>query len=343
MSEEIRNKLASYLSDTYPGESKIEIKDLASHSQGWESIIYSFDLVPGHFSSSPLDEMILRIYPGEDAREKSIREFEGLQRLLATGYPVPRVYILERDNSPFGKPFLLMERIGGEMLWSLIDRSTPRQVEALLTRFCELLVHLHSLDWRDFVPANEHKAYEGEYSCADRFLSWMDAIRNSFPDLNAFTPIFDWLNTHRDEARCSRLAPVHWDFHPGNLIIQPDESLVVIDWTQIQVTDLRFDLGWTLLLTGAHIGDDARNFILGEYQRLSETQVENLAFFDVANAVKRLWSVMLSLRSGAEQIGMRPDAVAAMRRDFPALRWVYKLMVERTGIDLPEVEQIFEM
>jgi aminoglycoside phosphotransferase (APT) family kinase protein len=168
-------------------------------------------------------------------------------------------------------------------------------------------------------------------------------MRDIFPDLNAFTPVFDWLNAHRDEVPCLRPAPVHWDFHPGNIIIQPDESLVVIDWTQIQATDPRFDLGWTLLLTGAHIGDKMRNFILGEYQCLSETQVKNLAFFDVANAVKRLGSVMLSLSSGTDQMGMRPDAVAAIRRDFPALRWVYNLMVKRTGIRLPEVEQVFEM
>jgi aminoglycoside phosphotransferase (APT) family kinase protein len=102
--------------------------------------------------------MILRIYPREDAREKSIREFDGLQRLLAAGCPVAKAFTLEQDNSPFGKPFLLMEGIEGELLWLLIDRSTPRQAKTLLTRFCELLVQLHSLDWRSFVPANEHKA-----------------------------------------------------------------------------------------------------------------------------------------------------------------------------------------
>lgn len=343
MGEDIRNKLTGYISNSFPGNRKVEIKNLESYNQGWESIIYSFDLIPGLFGGSLLDEMILRIYPGEDAREKSIREYEGLKRLIGAGYPVPKVFALERDNTPFGKPFLLMERIDGEILWSVIDRSTPEQAEALFTRFCELLVQLHSLDWRDFVPVSDRNGDEDEYRWVDRFLDWMDAMTEPFPALDTFRPVFEWLEARREEVPCSHPAPVHWDFHPGNIIIQPDGSLVVIDWTQIQVTDPRFDLGWTLLLIGAHIGEEARNLILEEYQRLSETRVENLAFFDVANAIKRLGSVMISLASGAEKMGMRPDAVAAMRREFPALHWVYHLMVERTGINLPEVERIFEI
>jgi hypothetical protein len=55
MHEEIRNKLTDYISDLFPGEFKIDIQNLASLNEGWESIIYSFDLVPGFFGDSPLD------------------------------------------------------------------------------------------------------------------------------------------------------------------------------------------------------------------------------------------------------------------------------------------------
>jgi aminoglycoside phosphotransferase (APT) family kinase protein len=125
-------------------------------------------------------------------------------------------------------------------------------------------------------------------------------------------------------------------------MLQPDGAIKVIDWTQIQVTDPRFDLGWTLLLVGAYSGNKARGFILAEYERLSGGKVESLAFFDVANAIKRLGSVMISISAGAEKMGMRPDAIATMRRDFPALRWVYNLMVERTGIEVPEIERFLD-
>ena len=115
---------------------------------------------------------------------------------------------------------------------------------------------------------------------------------------------------------------------------------MVIDWTQIQVSDPRFDLGWTLLLTGAYSGDQVRHRILAEYQRIAGVQIEGLAFFDVANCLKRLGSVMISLSAGADSMGMRPDAVAMMRRDFPALRRVYELLVDRSGIRVSAVERL---
>ena len=124
--------------------------------------------------------------------------------------------------------------------------------------------------------------------------------------------------------------------------MKPDGTAVVIDWTQIQVSDPRFELGWTLLLTGAYAGDDLREMILAEYQHISGAPVEGLSWFDAANCLKRLGSVMISLSSGAASMGMRPDAVAMMQRDFPALRRMYDLMVDRTGIRVSAVEELLE-
>jgi aminoglycoside phosphotransferase (APT) family kinase protein len=286
--------------------------------------------------------MILRIYPGDDAYQKSGREFEGMKRLYEVGYPVPKVFILEQDDSPFSKPFVLMERIEGEMLWPALDRSNPETSAAYLTAMCSLFVKLHKLDWRSFVPKVEQTSYENPYVFIDQYLNWLRSMAEPFPDLSAFFPVIEWLEARRDQVPCKRPALVHWDFHPGNLILQPDGELKVIDWTQIQVFDPRFDLGWTLLLAGGYSGIEIRNHILNEYQRISGSQVEQLKFFDIANAIKRLGSVMISLSAGAEQMGMRPDAIAAMRRDFPALRWVYNLLVIRTGISVPEIERFLE-
>jgi len=165
---------------------------------------------------------------------------------------------------------------------------------------------------------------------------------SQFPDLAAFSPVLDWLDERREQVPCRRPAPIHWDFHPGNVILKPDGAAVVIDWTQIQVSDPRFDLGWTLLLTGAYTTDDVRELILTEYQRFSGAPVEQLRFFDVASCVKRLGTVMISLSAGADSMGMRPDAVAMMRRDFPALQRVYDLMVDRTGIKVSAVERLLD-
>lgn len=117
---------------------------------------------------------------------------------------------------------------------------------------------------------------------------------------------------------------------------------MVIDWTQIQVSDSRFDLSWTLLLVGAYAGQNVRELILAGYQRIAGAAVDQLAFFDVASCVKRLGTMMISLSEGANSMGMRPDAVAMMRRDFPAFRRVYDLMVDRSGIRISAVERLLD-
>jgi aminoglycoside phosphotransferase (APT) family kinase protein len=342
MDQDIAIALQDYIAKTFKGKGGVKIQNLKAINQGWESVIYAFDMAPkGNLQHGNL---ILRIYPGEDAYQKSLREFKGLQHLYEVGYPVPKVYNLERDNSPFGKPFILMERIEGEMLWPVLDRSTLEVASALVTKMCALFVQLHSLDWHEFVPEEEQSNLEDPYASIDHFLSLLLAMTEPFPVLKTFLPVFEWLKTRRDSVPCTRPAPVHWDFHPGNLILQLDGALKVIDWTQIQVSDPRFDIGWTLLLAGAYSKEDIlRSYILGEYQRLSGSQVEQLDYFDVANAVKRLGSVMISFSAGATKIGMRPDAIAAMRREFHALKWVYNLILARTGIVLPEVERFLEI
>jgi aminoglycoside phosphotransferase (APT) family kinase protein len=343
-SEQIQNQLQDYYRRMLPGHQGAHVSDLVPMNEGWESIIYAFKLVPDPKTGDQPQNLILRIYPGMNAVQKSQREYEGMQVLYQVGYPVPKVLHLEREYSPFdgGRPFLLMERIPGEMMWPLLDRAQPEQVAVLITQFCELFVQLHALDWRAFVPVAEQYAYQDPFIFIDRFLNMLRGEMVHFPDLKAFSPVLDWLEGGRDQVPCARPAPVHWDFHPANVILKPDGAAVVIDWTQIQVSDPRFDLGWTLLLVGAYAGENLREMILVEYQQISGELIEGLAWFDVANCLKRLGSVMLSLSAGADSMGMRPDAVDMMRRDFPALRRMYGLLVDRSGIRVSAVERLLD-
>jgi aminoglycoside phosphotransferase (APT) family kinase protein len=339
---EIQSRLQDYYHHTFPEQKDAQILGVASLTEGWESIIYAFKVVADPKSDNQPQNLILRLYPGTDAKFKSQREFKGMQVLHRLGYPVPLVYHLERENSPFEKPFVLMEKIEGDMLWSVLGRSEPRKRAALITQFCDLFGQLHRLDWRPFVPETEHTNFTDPYIFADRFIAEVHNAAATFPNVKVFQPIIDWLKAHTGTVPCARPAPVHWDFHPGNIILRPDGAMSVIDWTQIQVSDPRFDLGWTLLLVGAYEGDEMRSAVLTEYQRIAGIgNIEQLAFFDVANAIKRLGSVMISLSAGADQMGMRPEATENMRRDFPALQWVYDLLVDRTGIRIAEVEVLF--
>jgi len=339
--DQVQEQLEAYYRSTFPNHQNAQISKITELTQGWESIIYAYKLVVDPRAGSQPQSLIFRLYPGTDAYQKSQQEFEGMQVLYRLGYPVPQVYHLEREHSPFGKPFLLMEFIKGELMWPLFSRSTTERRRGLITQLCELQVALHNLDWRPFVPVDDRRAIEQDaYIFVDRWLAEVRGIMGRFPTLAAFSPIMDWLEARRDTVLCDRPSPVHWDFHLNNLILQPDGSAVVIDWTQIQISDPRFDLGWTLLLMGTYEGKRVRNLILQEYERINGAKVKQLAFFDVANCLKRLGTVMLSLAAGADQMGMRPEAIESMRRDFPALQRAYDLMIQHCGMEIPAVKEL---
>ena len=114
----------------------------------------------------------------------------------------------------------------------------------------------------------------------------------------------------------------------------------MIDWTQIQVSDPRFDLAWTLILVGAAEGWAWRDRILAEYERVAGAPIQELEWFEVAACGKRLFSVVVSFAAGPEALGMRPEAVELMRQQLGALRNVYDLFVARTGLRLRDVERL---
>ena len=335
----MRKDLRKYLARTLPDWRALTVSEPSQISAGWESDIYSFDVEHGPAGERQCEELVLRIYPGDDAWEKSESEFRGMRQLFGAGYPVPQVLILEREDSPFGRPFVIMERINGDVLWPLMFRAPADKTQELLTLFCQLFIELHSLDWEQFAGDVAKRDAKDPYLFIDRELSRGRAFLSQLP-MAGFDPVLAWLEGRRDYVPCKRPSPVHLDFHPGNILLRDDGSAVVIDWTQIRISDFRFDLAWTLLLIGTYEGMEWRETILREYEGLADTKVEQIEYFDVFACTKRLASVAISLSEGPEKMGMRPEAAAIMKQQMGATERVYNLLQERTGIRIPEIERL---
>ena len=341
MNDAVQDGLVSYYARAFPGRKGIRISELVPISEGWESDMYSFVAESGFEGARQREELVLRLYLGDDAHAKSAREWRGMGLLHDAGYPVPQVLILERDDSPFGQPFLIMERIRGRQMWPVWFRSPEEKQEELLTLFCRTFVRLHSLEWQPFVQNPGSFDTLDPYALLDRELGKVRPYIDRFP-IAGFLPVVEWLEQRRALAACSRPSVIHWDYHPANILLREDGSAVVVDWTQIDVSDSRFDLAWTLLLVSTYEGREWHGRILHEYERLAGARVERLAFFEVYACLKRLYSVVASLTYGPETLGMRPAAEAIMRQQLGASQQVYELLLERTGMPVPEVEQLLQ-
>jgi aminoglycoside phosphotransferase (APT) family kinase protein len=314
--------------------------DLHRVGNGWETEVHAF-AARSQTASGPRDlELVLRLYPGVGEAGKAAHEFWTLRLLHGLGYPVPEVHWLECDPSALGRPFLVMERIAGRSVHEITseepDEARRRQLEQMTIA---LLVQLHALDWRLFLPPGPAAA---GLEPAALLREQMAQFRSHVRGLGSadFEPVFDWLEVRVPTLRATSLSWIHCDFHPGNVLLGPGDRPVVIDWGASRVMDPRYDLALSVVLTSTWGNPGARERLLAGYERIAGRPVEQIEWFEAAACAMRLAHLEASLRAGAGRVGLRPGAEAAVRRAGPHLRNVHALLRERIGRPVASVEDL---
>jgi aminoglycoside phosphotransferase (APT) family kinase protein len=307
---------------------------------GWESVIYAYSLTSGPAGDRRTERGVLRLLTGTDF-ESAQREYRTLSFLHEADYPVPKVHGLGNDADGFGHPFILMQRIeGGDFAAGFPQ--TPEDDQTPLRDFITLFRRLHTLDWRAYGAIQDELAPPGEvYYHFDRQMKLLIEMAAQ-TGLTALDEAQDWLSEHRGRFRCEWSSLTHRDFHPYNILEDSEGRLFVVDWTSAEISDYRFDLAWTLALILAYGGKGRRDMVQGEYERQMGGKVPELAVFEAAAIVGRIGTVMMSLAVGAEKLGMRPEAVEAMRQGRVPLTRLYDRLRLITGMKLPEIERWLE-
>ena len=335
-------RLENYLGQALAKDGTVEVHNLQDITSGWQSQILSFDLHVTRRGSITRQGCVARLFPGKLAARQAAYEFRGMQTLKKSDYPVPEVFIFCTDEQVMGQPFLIMERIDGPLLIDKITQAeSASQRASYLDLFCKLFVNLHHLDWRPFADDSFQLESSAPYQFID---AWLRDAKNALErfSLPGAKDIISWVADNRLRSGIQRASVLHWDFHPGNIIMRTEQSPVVIDWSGWKISDFRFDLSWTLLLATAYWGNAERDLILQLYEKHSGRMVEALDVFEVTACARRLYDVLGSMALGADSFGMRPEAVHLMQAQIDHLKIVYDLFVERTGIRIQEIELVFE-
>jgi len=239
---------------------------------------------------------------------------------------------------------MLIERIEGEVMWGRLEHAPRAEAAPLLDLFGRLFVALHRLDWRPFVgrfspDAAQHWSAsqpDSPYAFVDTWLADARRTVGNSPG-TGLEPVVDWLAARRDRVPCPAPAVVHRDFHPGNILLRPDGSAAVIDWTAIGVTDPRFDLAWTLLLVRMFAASGAREQYLATYERHAGAPIQEIEWFEIVACARRFHEVLATLAAGDHATGRRPGAQALMRQQLPALSPAYHFFQSATGLPLPRL------
>jgi aminoglycoside phosphotransferase (APT) family kinase protein len=332
----VNDALVAACRRAFPGRDNLRIANLAEINEGWECQVFAFDLRSVGTGQPATENLILRIFQGSQAAAKCTGEGTALDALARAGFPVPSAFYRETEPGIEGKPFILMERIPGPQLGDLLRAADTAERDVLWRRFCRLFAGLHVLDWRPLVP----DAAEREQR--DEVAGWIATGRRIAARWSEqeFDPVFAWLEEHRPAVERIPPSVTHGDYHPWNILCPAPDRLVVIDWTSADIFDFRFDLAWTLLLITSSVGMETRDRVLADYEQARGAPVRDLAFFEVMAATRRLGDIIISLRHGAEAMGMRPGAESLMAGENRHLRAAYELLTARTGLTIASLAGI---
>jgi aminoglycoside phosphotransferase (APT) family kinase protein len=301
----VRDRFEAWYRSLYPDRLGLVVSDVSEITSGWETRLFYFVLNYTCDSASHKDRLVARIFSGKGSRH----EYDIMSRLLRAGYPVPRVYEF--------------------------DEGSQEDLNGVLDIMMGLFVRLHDIDiseiypdrfgvsTREYIEGVIRKYRKAATGCG---IEWMG-------------PLIEWLEERKGSVTPMPPAILHGDFHPMNIMLRADGSPVVLDWGAFHVGDRRSDLSWLMLLAGTFLKPSVRDAILAAYEATSGTEMEDIQFFEALSILRRLTDVAVSVEAGAENQGMRPGAVERMREASGHIRNVYDVLVELTGLRLPEYEE----
>jgi len=352
LEEELQERMLEFFKIRYPSKKEVKVSNFVKITEGWETEVYSFVLEDRSNNKLHLNDLILRIYPGDNAKKKSAKEFKVMAKLYEVGFPVPRVYYLETGQSTFGKPFVIMEKITGQSMGEIIKVSSEKTKKDMNSMFCKMFVDLHRLDIEPFVSVSSIaldpiSVYDvkNPYDYITYLLEHFRHILTRFEKVpREVEQAMNWLESRKQDVPSERSSLVHLDYHPYNVLIRKNDGApFVIDWTNTAITDYRVDLAWTLLLASTYGNPDMRDYILKTYEKIAGSKVENIEYFEVIAATRRLGSIYLSLNEGAEKMGMRPEAVEIMKQQTEHIKAIIRVLRDRTGIAISEKDELLRL
>ncbi|MFW9993118.1 MAG: phosphotransferase family protein [Candidatus Odinarchaeota archaeon] len=329
-----------FFQEQFSDRSNMEISNFEELTTGWDTEVYSFKISYTENLQRKQANWVLKLFGSMNHLEKARNEFQTMKNLYSLGYPVPRVILLDSGNSSFKTPAIVMEKISGRLFWFDFQKTTGSKKNELITLYCQLLLNVHNLDWKRFATDPELRTHGDSEIWIKLELAAAQKVMDEhlFHDLQ---PVLDWLNDLKSEIPPVELSLIHGDYHSYNIMLRnSDNKPVVIDWGRSRVGDFRYDLAWTLLVESTYGELEMRQRILDEYQRLDNTGINTIEYFDVLAIFWRLFYIVLTITRGAKTLGYRKGVESYMKQRPYHLRRVYDLLQERTGLELVSVEKL---
>lgn len=340
MEEEIE-LIAKDLMNIVDGKTKgYKISNVIKNTEGWETDIYFFTIT----TDNKVFEFALRIYLGDekDSKSSAEKEFNLLRILNSTKFPVPKVYLIDVTCLIIPNPFIIMEKIIGKPLYSLLS-SDKNQFAFLLPNFFILFHTLHTLSINEFESLFNINSTIEKYSFTHRVYYFLENRINGL-QIEKIKRELNWLlawakNFHLDDLFLTN-SVIHLDYHPNNVLVtNNNQELKVIDWNACAIGDFRFDIAWTQILSLPDY--NYFNLIQTEYERVSNKKIKELDFFLVLMSLRRLTDAILSIEGNPSSLSMKTDTSDKMKQISDHYIAIIRKLEQLTKIQLPSLVDYF--
>jgi aminoglycoside phosphotransferase (APT) family kinase protein len=274
---------------------------------GFWAAIYGFELgehladLDGPFTGP----LVLRVMPN---RATAVRETTVQRTVAEQGYPTPRV-VLDGFDEGLGGAFMVMQRAEGiPLLAGLgIGRAIvglPKILRRVARQLAAASAQLHELDTQPVADSLERAGVDiGSLGAQARLEEIRVAAQVPFA---GFADLLAWLEQRRPSLEPAVVC--HGDIHPFNMLMMPDESFTLLDWTNANLCRRELDVGFTAALLhtapmkvpkfaqrpmAAITGSLARRFV-DTYRRMAPIHLDVVEWFETLQYGRCLAAVAMA-------------------------------------------------
>lgn len=352
--DELAEQLSQWLSGKVGADTPPKVGNLSKPATGGMSsttILFDAEWTAG--DSTDGGSFVLRMAP-EDGSFPVFESYDlPLQYQVMAGVAaasdvaVPVLRWLETDESVFGSPFLVMEKVDGRapsdnppyVFFGWLFDATAAERELIADATVDVIARVHAIDdiaARFPLLDGEGSALRRHFAAQRAWYRW--ALTDDGVEIPLIERTFDWLEAHWPAETGPDV--LNWgDARPGNILFDGFAPAAVLDWEMAAFGPRELDLGWVIFIH-RFFQDIATRFdqpglpdflrrdaVVAKYQELTGHTVRDLDFYIIYAALRH---AIVMARIKRRMIHFGEDTVPAELDDYVMHRLSLEALLDGT-------------
>ncbi|MFD6107030.1 phosphotransferase family protein [Nocardia salmonicida] len=350
--DELAGQLTRWLTDKVGGD--VAVSNLSKPSSGgMSSTTILFDAEWSADGGTEQGSFVIRMAPENSAFPVFESYDLAMQYQVMAGVAaasevaVPPLRWLELDDSVFGSPFIVMERVEGRapsdnppyVFFGWLFDATAAERELVADATVEVIAQVHAIDdvARRFpLLDGEGTALRRHFEAQRAWYKW--ALTDHDVEVPLIERTFDWLEANWPADPGPEV--LNWgDARPGNILFDGFTPTAVLDWEMATFAPRELDLGWTIFIH-RFFQDIATRFdqpgladflrrdaVVAKYEELTGHSVRDLDFYIVYAALRH---AIVMARIKCRMIHFGEDTVPAELDDYVMHRLSLEALLDGT-------------